>query len=158
VARGGSRGRSEEAALTVLDASALVAALAGEPAGEEVDAILRRRPPPSISAVNLAEVVDTLVRVMGRDPGAVRDSLDWLIVGGLEVEPVWLRVARLAASLRVQHYHRAEMPLSLADCFCLATAMTLESDLATTDPDLARLARDMSVDVIGLPDSTGRRP
>ena len=71
---------------------------------------------------------------------------------------MWVPVARLGASLRAQHYSRADMPLSLADCFCLATAMTLKTDLATTDPDLARLARDLGVAVIGLPDSTGRRP
>jgi PIN domain nuclease of toxin-antitoxin system len=158
VARGGGRGRSEEAALTVLDASALVAALVGEPAASEVSAILRRRPPPSISAPNLAEVVDTLVRIMGRDPDAVRDSLDWLIAGGLQVEPVWIPLARLAAKLRAQHYHRTDRPLSLADCLCLATAMSLTTALATTDPHLAALARDLGVEVIGLPDSTGRRP
>lgn len=135
-----------------------MAALAGEPAGPEVETILRRRPAPVISAVNLAEVNDTLVRVIGREPDTVRDRLDWLIVGGLEVEPVWVPVARLAASLRAQHYHRTDMPLSLADCFCLATAMILETDLATTDPDLAALARNLGVGVIGLPDSTGRRP
>ena len=132
--------------------------MAGESAGPEVETILRRRPGPSISAVNLAELTDTLVRVIGRDPDAVRDRLDWLIAGGLQVEPAWVPVGRLAASLRAQHYHRTDMPLSLADCFCLATAMTLETDLATTDPDLAALARNLGVGVIGLPDSTGRRP
>jgi predicted nucleic acid-binding protein len=109
-----------------------------------------------MSAVNLAEVIDVLVRAGGHDPGIVRDRIDWLIVGGLEVEPAWLRVSRLASSLRAQHYHRVDMPLSLADCFCLATAMILETDLATTDPDLARLARDIGVEVTGLPDSQGR--
>jgi PIN domain nuclease of toxin-antitoxin system len=135
-----------------------VAALAGEPAGPEVETILRRRPGPSISAVNLAEVNDILLRVIGRDPDTVHDRLDWLFAGGLAVEPAWVPVCRLAASLRARHYHRTDMPLSLADCFCLATAMTLETDLATTDPDLARLARDVGVAVVALPDSTGHRP
>jgi PIN domain nuclease of toxin-antitoxin system len=135
-----------------------VAALAGEPAGQEVETILRRRPAPSISAVNLAEVNDTLVRVNGHEPDTVRDRLDWLIVGGLQVESAWVQAGRLAASLRAEHYHRTDMPLSLADCFCLATAMTLETDLATTDPHLAQIGRDLGVEIIPLPDSTGRRP
>lgn len=88
----------------------------------------------------------------------MRDRIDWLIVGGLTVEPVWGPVARLGGSLRAQHYHRTDMPLSLADCFCLATAISLETDLATTDPHLAGIGRDLGVEIIALPDSTGRRP
>lgn len=136
----------------------MIAALAGEPARAEVEEILRQRPAPSISAVHLAEVADWLARIGGRSPAAVRDRLDWLMIGGLEVEPVGVRIARLAASLRVQHYDRTEMPLSLADCLCVATAMTLETGLATTDPYLARIGREIGVEIIALPDSTGRRP
>jgi predicted nucleic acid-binding protein len=102
--------------------------------------------------------MDTLVRVIGRDPDAVRERLDWLIVGGLEVEPVWLPVARLAAALRAQHYQRRDRPLSLADCFCLASAIILDTDLATTDPHLARVGRQLGVAITALPDSTDRRP
>ena len=142
----------------MLDASALVAALAGEPATDEVEEILRRRPPPSISAVSLCEAIDALTRVIGRPADAVHDRLDWLIADGLEVEPAWLPVARRAASIRAEHYHRADLPVSLADCFCLATAMALDTDLATTDPALARLAREVGVEVVALPDSQGRRP
>ena len=46
------------APLTVLDASALIGALVGEPAGPEVEKLLRGSPSPSISAVNLAEVIE----------------------------------------------------------------------------------------------------
>jgi predicted nucleic acid-binding protein len=159
MARGRGRSRSEEVAtLTVLDASALVAVLAGEPAAEAVERILRGHNAPAIAAVNLAEAIDILVRVIGREPDAVRDRIDWLIAGGLVVEPVWLPVARLAAALRAQHYHRTDMPLSLADCVCLATAMHRGANLATTDPALARIARATDIEVIALPDSQGRRP
>lgn len=99
-----------------------------------------------------------LVRVIGYEPDSVRDRIDWLIVGGLQVEPAWVPAGRLAASLRARHYHRTDMALSLADCFCLATAITLETDLATTDPHLAQVGRDLGVEIIALPDSTGRRP
>lgn len=144
--------------LTVLDASALVAALLHEPGEALADELLRQQPPPSISAVNLAEVIDRLVRVEGYDAGDVNDRIDLLMVGGLEVEPVWLKVTRLAASLRAKHYHRSNSPLSMADCVCLATAMTLQTDLATTDPALAKAARASDVEVIPLPDSSSRLP
>lgn len=158
MARGRSGNRREETQATVLDASALITALADEPGRPQVEAILRRRPPPSISAVNLAEAIEKLVRAGGLDEEAVRDRIDWLIAGGLEVEPVWLFVARSAASIRARHYHRAAAPISHADAVCLATALALQTDLATTDPHLARLARAVGVEVIALPDSTGRRP
>ena len=103
-------------------------------------------------------MIEWLVRIGHRSPGSVRDGLDWLIAEGLEVEPAWLPIARRAAALRSEHYHRTELPVSLADCFCLATALTLDTDLATTDPALARLARQLDVDVKALPDSHGRRP
>jgi PIN domain nuclease of toxin-antitoxin system len=143
---------------TVLDASALVAFLTDEPAKRQVEELLRRRPPPTISAVNLAETIDTLVRVGGADEGAVRDRVDWLIVGGLEVEPVWLRVARSAAAIRSRHYHHTRAPISHADAVCVATAMTLGSELATCDADLGAVARSLGVPVIALPDSAGRLP
>jgi predicted nucleic acid-binding protein len=143
---------------TVLDASALVAFLTDEPARDPVEALLRRRPPPSISAVNLAETIDVLVRIRGDDESSVRDRVDWLIVGGLEIEPVWLPIARAAAAIRGRHYRRVRAPISHADAVCVATALTLGSALATSDADLAAVARSLRVPVIALPDSTGRLP
>jgi predicted nucleic acid-binding protein len=81
-----------------------------------------------------------------------------LIAKGLEVEPVWMRVMWLATSLRAEHHHREITPISLADCICIATAVTLETDLATVDPPQARVARAAGVEVIALPDSTGVLP
>lgn len=98
------------------------------------------------------------MRARGHDPETVRDRINLLMVGGLEVEPVWLRVVWLATSLRSDHYHRTRAPVSLADCVCIATALTLETDLATTDAALARVARDAGLTVIALPDSNGRVP
>jgi predicted nucleic acid-binding protein len=108
--------------------------------------------------VNFAEVIEILVRVGGRDEEAVRDRVDWLIAGGLEIEPVWLPIARSAASIRARHYHRVRARISNADAVCLATAIALDSDLATSDSDLATVARSVGVEVIPLPDSTGRLP
>jgi PIN domain nuclease of toxin-antitoxin system len=151
-------GRDTAASMTVLDASALIAFMLDEPARSAVDALLRRRPPPSISAVNLAEVIDHLVRVERRSPADVNDSIDLLIVGGLQIEPFRLPHSRRASSVRMTHYDRSTSPLSQADCACLATAIALQTDLATSDPALARAARLDGVTVVALPDSTGRRP
>lgn len=144
--------------MTILDASAIVAFLLDEPAGAQVEELLRGTPAPSISAVNLAEVIDRLVRVGGHDAEQVNDAVDLLLVGGLEVEPFWLPQARQAATIRTDRYHRTRSPLSLADCACIATAKSLATDLATTDAALAQAAADSGVEVIALPDSTGQRP
>jgi len=123
-----------------------------------VEAILRRRPPPSISAVNLAEAVERLVRIHGHGESDVRDRIDWLLASGMEVEPVWLGIARSAASIRARQYHRQRAPISHADAVCLATAIALDTDLATSDRDLARVAAWLGVQVVALPDSSGRPP
>jgi PIN domain nuclease of toxin-antitoxin system len=144
--------------VTVLDASALVAFLLGEPASQRVEEILRHRPPPVISAVNLSETIDRLVRVGGVPFDDVNDKIDLLMAGGLEVNPYWLPDCRRAAALRAAHYDRATAPISLADCACLATAIALTTDLATTDPILANVARSEGIRVVALPDSAGRLP
>ena len=145
-------------AVTVLDASALLAFFLNEPARGEVAELLRRRPPPRVSAVNLEEVIDKLVRVEGRHPDDVNDAIDLLLVAGLEVQPFWLPSSRRAASLRAAHYDRQTSPLSLADCACLAAAIALQTELATSDPALATAARADGITVIPLPNSKDVRP
>jgi PIN domain nuclease of toxin-antitoxin system len=137
--------------MTVLDSSALLAFLRAEPARPQVEALLRRRPPPTISAINLVEVIERAIRLDGRDPGEVNDAIDLLIVGGLEVLPFWLPNSRRAAAVRARYYHRTRAALSLADCAAIATAVALNADIATTDGPLAAAARDLGVDVVELP-------
>lgn len=145
--------------MTVLDASALIVALLGEPARDEVEAILRSKEDrPKVSAVNLAEVIDNLTRVAGRPLERVEESLDWLRAGGLEVVPVTEAIGRSAGELRAAHYHRVDNPLSLADCIALATSQSLSDALATSDGPLARTARRVGLGVVALPDSNGHRP
>ncbi len=146
-----------ETRLTVLDASALLALLLDEPGRADAEALMRRHPPPVISAVNLAEVIDKLVRGRGANAEQVNDAIDLLIVGGLAVLPFWLPQARNAAALRGRFYDRASSRAP-ADCACLATALSEHAAVATTDPALARAAQDLGVEVVGLADSMGRRP
>jgi PIN domain nuclease of toxin-antitoxin system len=140
----------------VLDAFALVALVADEPAASEVDGLLRRGDA-AVTAVNLAEAVDVLGRTRGHEPETVRDVLAPLVAETLTLAELDEDMAYAAGALRKRHYDRKTSPLSLADCFALAAAVR-DGALATADPPLAAAAREEAVDVMALPDSRGRRP
>jgi PIN domain nuclease of toxin-antitoxin system len=145
--------------LTVLDAYALVAAIANEPAGAEVDRLMRT--PESrccISPANLAEVIDRLARVHGFELEEIRHRVDLFEPASLDVVPIDKAIGRRAGELRARHYHRERSAVSLGDCLALATAIALSEPLATPDPALASMARAEGVEVVALPDSQGRRP
>jgi PIN domain nuclease of toxin-antitoxin system len=129
----------------LLDAFALIALLGGEPAADEVEAILRRGEA-AITAINLAEALDVLERVEGIAP----DSLDALtmplIQESVRLIPVDEPLARRAATLRARHYHRTRAPLSLADCVLLAAAGAGD-ELATADRAVIGVARSEAVAV-----------
>jgi predicted nucleic acid-binding protein len=144
--------------VTFLDAYALVALIADEPAAAEVETILREGEA-RVVIVNLAEAVDVSQRVH-RLPGAdVRSALEPLFLGGVlafalsDEEHAWL-----AAELRGKHFDRKKSALSMADCFLLAHALTNGAPIATSDPALAEAARAEAVDLVALPDSSGNRP
>jgi PIN domain nuclease of toxin-antitoxin system len=145
--------------VTVLDAYAIIAALVDEPARAEVQPLLEAPDAaPKLSAVNLSEVVDRLVRLRGIPFEEVLDRLILLAAGGLEIADADLEIGAVAGFLRAQHYHRRERALSLADCYALATASVLDEPLATADEALAAACRYEEIELIPLPDSTGRRP
>jgi len=139
----------------VLDAYAVIAALVGERARAEVEPLLPRG---VVSAPNLAEVVDVCVRVHANDEPAVRERIRWLIAGGLEVAPLEADLALAAGALRARHYRRRGCEISHGDCFALSLAGHRKARLATSDPALASVARTEEIEVLGLPDSRGRRP
>ena len=112
----------------------------------------------SITAVNLAEVIDVLVRGHGNPLEDVRERLDWLMASGLEVRAVDRSIGILAGELRSRFYHRQHRPLSLADCIALAEAVAASDALATSDPPLAAAARELGVRVHALPDARGVLP
>lgn len=139
----------------VLDAYAVIAALIGERARAEVEPLLRKG---MVCAPNVAEVVDVCVRVYANDEATVRERMGWLVSGGLEVAPLDAGLALAAGVLRARHYRRRHCEISEGDCFALALASQREVPLATSDPDLATVARTEGVEVVALPDSRGRRP
>jgi PIN domain nuclease of toxin-antitoxin system len=143
----------------VLDAYAVIAYLADEPAASDVEPLLLdRNSHPSITAVNYAECLDVLTRVHAKPGEEVRERLGWLEVGGLAIVPVDRELALLAGDLRARSYDRRERPVTMADCVALALAKREGAPVATADPHLALAATDEGVDVIPLPDSRGVRP
>ena len=139
----------------VLDAYAVIAALVGERARTQVEPLLAQG---LVCAPNMAEVLDVCVRVHGNDEPIVRERVGWLVSGGLEIVPWDAAVALTAGALRARHYRRRHCEISQGDCFALALAQHRGLALATADPDLATVARGEGVDLVGLPDSRGRRP
>lgn len=130
----------------------------GSTGGARVERILRQPERPRISAVNLAEVIDVLARKVGAPWPDVADAVERLRAGGLTVVAADEAITLFAGEIRARHCDRASDRLSLADCFALATAQTLGTELATSDPALARVARRAGTDVLTLPDVSGRRP
>jgi PIN domain nuclease of toxin-antitoxin system len=146
--------------MSVLDAYALIAFLADEPpAAEAVEAQLRQvEDSPVISAVNLAEAIDRIMRVTGAPETVVATSVDLLLNERLSVVPADERIGRQAGVIRAQHYHRRRCPVSLADCVAIATSRARNQALATADHALASVARAVGVELVPLPDSRGRLP
>ena len=142
--------------MIALDAYALVAFLADEPARDEVEALLRESC--VVTIVNLAESLDVLGRAYGIGEDELRRLVDPLVGDALAVDAPPAEDAWVVASLRRRYYDREERELSLADCFLLAAASRLGASVATADPPVASAARDESLELIALPDRSGRRP
>ncbi len=145
------------AALTLLDAYPIVAYLVAEPAGIEVRGLLAEGHATATS-VNVAEAVDVACRVYGASEPTVRGAIELLVAAGLlRVTAPGTAAAFRAANLHSEYYRRRSRPLSLADCFLLATA-GLDDRIATADAAVAEVARAEGIGLVGLPDSSGRRP
>jgi PIN domain nuclease of toxin-antitoxin system len=141
----------------LLDASGLVALLAGERGASQVADLLREEDV-AIVASNLTEALDIMVRVRGERVREVEAKLVPLIETALKVRPVGETEARRAATIRVAHYQRRTSPLSLADCLLLGAAAGTDDGIATSDKLVARAARVEGIPIVALRDSTGRRP
>jgi predicted nucleic acid-binding protein len=135
----------------LLDAFALIALLAEEPAADQVEALMRRGEA-QITAINLAEALDVLQRLQGIPAERVRAITEPLLQGSVALVPVDERLARETADVRARHYHRTRSPLSLADCVLLAAAKSADA-LATADQPLIAAARTEGIRVEEL-----RRP
>jgi PIN domain nuclease of toxin-antitoxin system len=142
--------------VTALDAYALVAFFANEPARPDVEAILRGQC--VMSCVNFAESLDVLERAYGVEEDQLRARLDPLLSGVIDIDEPSATDAWAAARLRSQHYARSTRALSMADCFLLAMGARLSVAVATADPAVAETAREESIELVPLPDRSGTRP
>ncbi len=141
---------------TFLDAAALVALMRDEPGAERVAAVLRSGPA-AMTAINLGEAMDVVIRRGGLAPTDARRAIGRLTSSTLSVIPVDEALAWRAAELRARRYHRSRTPLSLSDCVCLAAAG--EHDLVlTSDGPMLRVAQDEGIRSEALPDSSGELP
>jgi predicted nucleic acid-binding protein len=135
--------------VTLLDAYALIAFLVGGPATAHVRAILRGGDV-AVATANLAETLDVSARLHGLSIGRAMDVLDPLLEGPLAAIPLDAAVARRAAEIRAQHYHRTSRPISLADSVLVASAGP-DGRIATADPHVLAVARLERIEVIDLP-------
>lgn len=135
----------------VLDASAIVALLDGEPGGAAVADVIASGC--STSAVNLAEARDLLARRNGSVGGT-----DVFVDRGLVVVPCDLAVADQAADLRTAHYHPRDRAVSLADCIAVATASAVGGTLVSSDRDQLRVAVLAGVSIHRVANSLGVLP
>jgi predicted nucleic acid-binding protein len=143
--------------MAIFDASPLVAALLGETGGL-VSGQMLADPGHAMCALNAAEVIDAVSRGRGRPAHLVAAAIQLWVDAGLRIVPLdWPRASR-AAELRSIHYHRVRTRVSLADCGAIALAEQLGDELVTSDGPMIRLARELGVAVLPVPDSSGRTP
>lgn len=140
--------------MITFDACALEAYFRAEPAAHEVRDLLRSGEQKIVTAINSAEVLDRMVRVLGADLGEVQADMAAV---GLSIAAVDEELAGAAAELRSRHCHRDNRPVSLADCCAAAHALERGSRLATSDVHLMAVMTSEGGDVISLPNSFGIR-
>lgn len=122
----------------VLDASAILALVFGEPGGKRVSEAL---PEAAIAAPNLAEILSIMV-----DRGRTADEIEGILdVLRPLVRSFDLRQAELAGQLR---RNTRAGGLSLGDRACLALALTLKAPVLTADRGWAGLDIGVPVEVI----------
>ncbi len=123
----------------VVDTSALLAVLFGEPRATQLAQILSTANHPIMSAVNYTEC---LIRVLDHAPDAAKTLERTLAEFDLEVVPVDRVLASAAALARLRY------PINLGDCFAYSLAkarglpmLTLDSDFKKTDIELVAIGQ-----------------
>ena len=129
------------AAGLVIDTSALVAPIFGEPGAEVVSAVLAGSVPVLLSAVNFAEAAAVLARRHGVPPAEARADILML---GVEIVPFSAEEAACAAPLLAAH----RGVLSLGDAACLATAMLRGAQVLTADRAWAELGLEVEIRLV----------
>ncbi len=134
--------------MTVLDASVLVGGLL-DPASNVFDDLLHDRVG-RISMINIAEVVDVLIRKHGSAEADVIDGIDLLVRAGLVIEALSARQALAAGAMHARHFDRRTRSVSMADCVVVALAADVGEPVASTDRAQLAVAVAEGVAVIEL--------
>ena len=121
----------------VLDSSALIAMIRGEPGGDRVAKVLNGA---TMTASNLAEVGDFYVR-----EGASRRDVEQAI-GGLRITAVDVDLS-LALDASMLFTPTRTAGLSLADRLCLALAKRTDRRAVTADRAWSRVADGIGVEI-----------
>lgn len=128
----------------VLDASALLAFLQGEPGADRIADVLARRA--VISAINYAEALGKLADDSETaEDVAHRLEAEGFVGGVLGVEPVLAEDAPAVAALLRSTRH---VGLSLGDRACLVLALRLRLPVLTADRAWQELSLDVDVEAI----------
>lgn len=123
--------------MIVIDTSALVAALSGEPEGQRVNAALASSTSSWISAANYFECTTVLAARFGDD--AIHDLRLYLHEAGIEIVPVDRDQADMALQAW-QRFGKGRHPaaLNFGDCFAYALASLRGAHLLFVGDDFAR--------------------
>ncbi|MEC4818632.1 MAG: type II toxin-antitoxin system VapC family toxin [Scytonema sp. PMC 1069.18] len=122
----------------VLDASALLAFLGGEPGSDKVEEVLSSA---LISTVNLSEVIAKLL-----ERGVPEDEV-LRVMGYLDCEVVDFTSERAWSTARLRPLTRTQ-GLSLGDRACLALAIERNAPVMTTDRAWSSLGLGIEINVI----------
>ena len=126
---------------TVVDASALLAMLFGEPGMEEMRALFHKAAaadrPLMISAVNWAEVLNRVARRQGE--GEVATTRQLSRNGAVQVIPADEALAEAAAA------YKAADRLGLADAFAAALAKSRKAELVTADREFKSVETEIKI-------------
>lgn len=130
----------------VIDSSALVAILLGEPAAERLTTALAANPVRCIGALSVLETSIVLYRRKGSEAVAELDAL--LSDLGIEIvafDAIQMRAARMAYARFGKGLHPAS--LNLGDCCSYALASTRKQSLLYKGDDFSRTDLTAAVDV-----------
>ncbi|MGB3917479.1 MAG: type II toxin-antitoxin system VapC family toxin [Thiothrix litoralis] len=122
----------------ILDASALLALLQGEPGADKVQAVLHQA---TINTVNWSEVIQKL-SVHDPDAADIRPEME---LTGLKIMPFTVEQAEICASLWVKS---KPFGLSLADRACIAMGIDRKMPVMTTDKIWQEMELPINIHVI----------
>ena len=138
----------------ILDATAIVSLLAGEPGAGEVETLLDGGGEFAMSEWNRVEALDYFLR-----RGASVTEFDLLVDRhGIDFVAVDRRLSTLAAEIRNVVYHQELCPLSLADCLAVGLALDRDEELVTSDAGQAMAALVFRCAIVPFKNSLGNLP